>query len=453
MSNSIDAFIPQLWANESLIILEDNIMAAGLVKRDFENMLQNYGDVVNTRSIGTFTSKRKTNADDVTDQDANATNVPVTLNQHVHVSFVIKDGEQSKSFKNLVAEYLTPAMIAQAKFLDQIVLGQMPQFWSQFNGTIGGVTSSTAKASILNTRNVMNINKAPTGGRQFIWTPNGETAVLNTDIFLQANTSGDGGHAMREAEIGRKLGFGHYMSQLASSVPITACDVTTGAVNNSSGYSVGQTSLVVDGFTGALANNQYISIAGDVHRIVSHTETSSNTTGIVIAAPGLRQAVVNDAVIKAFTVGAVNLVAGYAAGYAKDIAFDGVTNAPVVGQFVNFGTTAGSAVYTIIDKPTASTMVLDRPLEAALTNDMSANFGPNGEYNFALYRDAIALVVRPLALPAAGLGANSAVVNEKGLSMRATMTYDGKAQGTRVTLDMLCGIKVLNTALASVLVG
>ena len=40
--------------------------------------------------------------------DASATNVRVPLDQWLYNSFVIKDGERSKSFKDLVAVYLLP---------------------------------------------------------------------------------------------------------------------------------------------------------------------------------------------------------------------------------------------------------------------------------------------------------------------------------------------------------
>lgn len=452
MANSIDAYIPQLWAMESLMILEDNIVAANLVHRDFENMLQSFGDTVNTRQPATFTAKRKGVDDNVTDQNATATNVAVKLDQHVHVSFVIKDGEMSKSFKNLVEEFLRPAIIAQAKMLDQIVLGQYGAFLhNQVPGALT-MTSTNAKARILAARGLMNVNKVPESGRNFIWTPNSETQALNTDLFIGADSQADGGLAMREAVLGRKLGFTHYMSQLAGAPTVSACDLTTGAINNASGYNIGDTSLVVDGFTGdVVPANSFIVIDGGVYRVASSSLTTGNTTGIVLQS-GLKAAVADNAVIKAVGPGAVNLVAGYAQYYSGAIAFDAVTNTPVVGQNVSFGTTAGSAVYTIVEMPTSSTMVLDRPLEAAVADNAILNLGAYGDFNFAFHRNAIALVVRPLALPPTNM-ASSAVVNNNGLSMRVTMTYDGLAQGTRITLDMLCGVKVLNTSLGCVIMG
>src|ERR1700733_9438880 len=114
--NVVDAFNPQFWANESLAILEENMIIGNMVHRDFEPIIQNYGDVVNTRRVGEFVALRKTVTDNVTVQDATATNIQVTLNQHIHVSFLIRDGEESKSIVSLVDEYMAPAMIAEARF-------------------------------------------------------------------------------------------------------------------------------------------------------------------------------------------------------------------------------------------------------------------------------------------------------------------------------------------------
>lgn len=48
-ANTVDPFIPEWWANESLAILEEQMVIGNLVHRDFEEVVANVGDVVNTR--------------------------------------------------------------------------------------------------------------------------------------------------------------------------------------------------------------------------------------------------------------------------------------------------------------------------------------------------------------------------------------------------------------------
>jgi hypothetical protein len=77
--------------------------------------------------------------------------------------------------------------------------------------------------------------------------------------------------------------------------------------------------------------------------------------------------------------------------------------------------------------------------------------GPHGSMCLAFHRDAIALVSRPLAAPANTLGVQSAVGDYNGLAMRVAMQYDILNQGTIVTLDMLCGVALLDANLGAVL--
>ena len=452
-ANSIDAFIPQLWSRESLAILQENMIASSLVNRDFEDMVAQFGETVNTRRPGELSTYRKTTTDDVTVQDVSATNVAVVLNQHPHTSFLIRDGEESKSFMDLTNIYLRPAMLSMARFLDQVVLGQFPQFINNSKGHLGAMTSSNARDYILDVRQKMNTNKAYVDGRNLIVGPSAETEMLKVDLFTSAEKVGDNGTALRNASLGRKLGFDIFMAQNMSTILDNGMTKKTGAINLTAGYVAGDTSLVVDGFTGTLTAGSYCTIAGDDTplRIASSSATLGNATGIVLASPGLRVAVADNAVIKVYTPGAVNYGAGYDAGYAKAITVDGFTVAPQTGHMIAFGT--ASDVYTIIGTPTTTSIMLDRPLAADIADDAVVAVTPPGTYSLAFHRNAMTLAVRPLALPKASAGALAGISSFNGLSMRTVITYDGTKQGHLVTMDMLCGIKVLDTNLGAVLLG
>ena len=452
-ANDNDALMPEIWANESVAILVENMVATNLVYRDFSEEIAAEGDVVNTRQPSEFEATRKVDTDDVTVQDAESTNIQVPLDQHFHTSFLIRDGEESKSMKDLVQLYLQPAVLSIAQAADKVVLGQWPQFLANNAGVIGGLSSTTAKSYILNTRKVMNENKAYTQGRRLIWNPDGETQALDTDIFLTADKVGDDGTALREASLGRKLGFDHFMCQNMSYVT-SGNTVTTGEINNGTGYAAGSTTFTVDGFSAAITAGSWMTIEGDMTplRVVS-TVGGATPTSITVLAPGLVRAVVDDADVTVYTPGAVDLLAGYAAGYAKEITVDGFTVAPQVGQMVAFGNSTATAVYTIIGVNALVGITLDRPLDAAISDGDAVCIGPAGSFNFAFHRNAIAFVSRPLAMPRRGAGALSAVANYNGIAIRVTITYNGTKQGHLVTVDLLCGVKVLDTNLGAVLLG
>lgn len=401
------------------------MVATNLVHRDFSPLIASYGDTVNTRRPSKFTAIRKTGTENVTDQDAVATNVPVVLDQLFHVTFVIYDSEASKSFKDLVTEYMRPAMLAHAQALDKVVLGQVANFMGNSYGQLNALTVNNAVDGILGTREILNRNLAYVDGRNLILTPSTETTLLNLPIFTQANQVGDQGQALANAYLGRKYGFGTYMCQHMSSVAVTPTVDSTYLVNNSSGYAAGATAMTVDTGTTLFDNNTWFTVVGSgiPHRVV--TGGQSTATSITFT-PALQGAVLNNAIITFTTPGAVNLVAGYAVTYNKEILVNGLTVVPKVGQLVSFSNTANSPVYTIINVNTYAGPVygltLDRSLEAAVANSAAVNLAPQGEYNFAFHRNAIALVTRPMELPRQGIGAASANVNYNGLSVRVVLT-------------------------------
>lgn len=447
--NSVDAWVPEYWANESIAILQENMVMGNLVHRDFENILASSGDVVNTRKPNEFVMKRKATNDNITQQDAVATNIPVALNQHLHVSFLIRDREQALSFADLTQQFLSPAVLAIAQGVDKILLMQAPRFLRTDNNQAGGLGIDESIASIVDTGKNLNDNNAPLMGRNLVVGTKGHASLIKISDFINAEKVGDNGTALREASLGRKFGFNTFMCQNVAHP--TASDVVTGAINNAAGYARGTTVITVDGFAAAIANNTWFKVAGDdVPHKITATVGGGTPTEFTFT-PALKKAVADNAVVTVYDPWAVNLVAGYAAGWEKPIVIDGFTETPQTGQA--FQTAAGDR-YSVIEYDAAtSSVLLDRPLAAALANNDVLFPLPIGDYNFAFTRGAIALVTRPMALPRQGSGAVGFVASFNGLSMRVVWAYDYEKQGMNVTVDMLCGVAVLEPLLGEVMLG
>jgi len=463
--NTIDAWVPAYWANESISILVENLQMAALVYRDFENIIADSGDTVNTRKPGEFIAKNKTNNSNIGLQDATATNIPIVLNQHIYVSFLIRDREQSRAFADLINEYLKPAMIAIARRIDRMLLGQAPRFLRADAKTAGQLGVDATVPTMLACRRNLNNNKCPLENRNLIISSKDEAALLALDTFINAAKVGDDGTALREASLGRRLGFDVYMCQNTCSVTGTS-DTMSGAINAGL-IAKGTTVLTVNGFTGAVTVGSWLTVAGDMipQRITAHTETTGNTTSITIT-PGLASAVVTTAVVTVYTPGAVNqngtvsdpdgnviqATTGYAAGWEMPITYNTFTNDPQVGQFVQF--VAGGDMYVVVSIDTVNKLMqLDRPLVLAIAHAQAIFLGPNGTYNLGFHEQAIALVTRPMALPREGTGAIGAVANWANLSVRVVWAYDYKKQGMAVTVDVLCGVAILEPLKGEVMLG
>jgi hypothetical protein len=439
-ANDVSAYNPTLWAYEGISLLWENLGMARSVNNDFSSMIATYGDVVKTRKVTKFTANRKDPSDNVTVQDAVATNYQVTLNQWPHVSFRLNDAEIAKSFKDLVAEFLEPAMMTLATFVDRALVAQFAQFLPNSVGRLGNMTTSTVKGDMIDARRALNDLLVPDRNRLMYWTSRGESLAINTDIFLAANQRGDGGSALTTGALGNVLGFQNFMSQNCPTVPSTT--KVTGTINQAGGYAVGTKVFTVTGFSAAIAAGSFITIAGDDTPLRVVSTVGGATPNQITVSTGTKRTVANSAVVTVYTPGTVS--AAYAAGYTKALTISAPIM-PSVGQMVAFGTDATGPIYVVVGV-TSTTVTLDRPLDASVSSGAAINLGPAGDFNFAFDRDAIMMVSRPLPSPMPGTGASAFVANNESIALRATITYDGNAQAHLITLDTLFGIAVRDSS-------
>jgi hypothetical protein len=454
-ANDNDAFIPEQWAQEGLAILEENMVAANMVHRDFENEVADFGDVVNTRRPGTFRISRKKDGTTLVQQDANATNVRVPLDQWFYTSFVIKDGEASKAFQDLVDIYLRPGMQTIARAVDRAVLGRCHHFLRAPANRVGrleNLTSANSKDYLLEAREVLNVNKAPTDGRSLVLAPASETALLKNDMFLKANERGDGGTALENAELGRILGFATYMDQNVNSVTASTMvgQVITGTITDIQPAGEGGVqnctlaATVIGEFAVVAANDQptYITALTGATTDITLNEVNKYATGAGAAVTVYQKC---------------NVKTTQLAGYSEAVVVDGWTVAPQIGQLVAFGSGASRRTYTVIESWLSGTgeqsLILDRPLEITITAADPCFPGPAGTLNLAFHQNSLALVTRPLATPGGALGVMSHVGAYNNIAMRVTMQYDIQEGGTVVNLDILAGVAVLDENLAVVFLG
>jgi hypothetical protein len=457
-ANDNDAFIPEKWAFEGLLQLEEQMVVANLVHRDFENEIASFGDTVNTRKPGEFKIRRKNNSTAALDkQDATATNVAVKLNQWFYNSFVIKDGEQSMSFKDLLQVYLTPAMRTIARAVDRALLGHIHKFMAMGDpagrvGRLQNLLAATSHETVLEAREILNQNNAPTdAARSLLLSSMSETALLKNPLFVKANERGDGGEALENARLGRIYGFDTFLAQNVPYTNVLVADTTVGTVT--AAEVVGEAGAL-DCTLGATTVGEFCNVAGN-DQPTWITALTAATTDVTLNEP-LKYATSAGAVLTAYKH--ANVEASYAANYDQQIEVSHTSaKPPQIGQLLAFGLAGSRQTYTIIEVDTVSAtntkVMLDRPLTAAVSLNDDAFPGPAGSLNMAFHREALALVTRPLAVPAGSMGVLSGVGAYNDISMRVSMQYDIDAGGTVVNCDILAGIKELDTDLAVALLG
>ena len=448
---------PTKWAQESLLVLEENTVMLPLVNQQFSTELKDNGEQVYAFRPTANEPRRKAVNDEITVDDVAVERVPVKLNFHIYDSFIIRDSEQSKSFWDLRTKYLAPTIQKVANEIDEIIAGSKYYFYKNMVGNIG---TSLTKTSLININLALNENNAPLDmERYFVMTPQQQADLQDETQFMNANTVGDDGSALRMGSLGQKYGLWNVMSQNMRAVP-TGNTIVTGAVDNGAGQAVGDTAITVDGFTAAIVAGSWLTIAGDARprRVVSTVGGATPTT--ITLEIALTTAVADDAVITVYTPGAVNLTGGYDADYTKALTVDGYAIAAKRGQLLSVNATGYP--YGTVGTPTTTSYKLSRGLDAAALNNAVAAPGPAGQFGFAFHRDAVAFVSHPMQLPPEGTGAIGAIASTgdgevdengietgSGLVLRVTMAYDYKKQGTVVTVDLLCGIAILDENLGT----
>lgn len=460
-TNDNDSMIPEIWAREALAVLESNMVMGNLVHRDYNDLVQGFGDVVNARRPSDFKAKRKVDGEDLETQDAQSPNIRVPLDQWLNVSFIIYDGEATKSMADLIDLYLQPAAKELAEQVDRTLAGQSARLMSNFAGRLTEMTKVNASDFVVEADEVLNTNRAPRSGRALVLSPRASALCKSNELFISAEKRGDSGSALETAELGQVFGFRTFMDQNVTLVRTenadTALGVTDGA--EAAGATVIETTVPFASVTAG----DYVVFEGEgrPHRVASVADASSDAD--ITLVEGLVNAIDSGAAVTVYqealveVTGADDTLVNYPSGYHKRILVDTYTSGkhPQVGQWVTFGTGGSSHSYTItqvdVISATSSKITLDRPLDAQVNDEAPAFVGPAGSFNIALCRDAVAMVNRPLAPAPVRNGVSSFVASYNNMSLRVTFTYDGKAQGTRCTVDLLMGTAILDERQAVVL--
>jgi len=439
-ANSLTAFNPAIWAQESLIVLEQKQVAANFVHRDFSNQIQAFGDTVHTRRPGKFYAKRKTTADQVSIQDASSTDVQIVLNQHLHTSFTIKDGEESLAMQSLVATYLEPAMTAITRALDEIVLSAA---YAGLENHVGRLGTAASKASCIALDTKFNQLNVPADDPRYCFlTPTSKGDLLAETSFTKANEIGTT-DAVRKAYLGELFGVNYMMTQLAPTIDAGALTLIT--ATNTNALAKGATgSFTVGAASGTLAAGMWVTAAGIPYFVTACTPS----TAITLDRP-LDEAIGATDVFTFVTQAQIDTNT-YAAGYAKELLYK--TELAQRGQLFNLKLDLQR--YGALSEASFATLLLPHiPTATTVTANDVIGLGPAGNWNMAWHPNAIALVTRPLSAIPAGMGARSSVASSRGFGLRVTTGYSILDQGIVVTIDVLAGVKVLDANLMAIMFG
>lgn len=210
---AITRFVPQVWAAELLVALEKaHVFAqAGVVNRDYEGQISQFGDTVHVTSIsdptiGTYTA----NSTSITPEELTDARRTLTIDQAKYFAFRVDDIDRRQARGDVIQQAIRRAGYKLRDVVDTYIAGLYTSVPSASQlGTVA-VTTGTPTAAydsvLVPLKTKLDEANVPTEGRWIVVPPWFEGRLLLDGRFVKANESADP-NALRNGEIGRAAGF------------------------------------------------------------------------------------------------------------------------------------------------------------------------------------------------------------------------------------------------------
>lgn len=165
---------PSVITKESLVLLENNLVAANRVNRKFENQFVKIGSQLTIRKPNRFTVASGAG---LQVQNIAEPSVTITVDSQKHVDFQFTSQDLTLTVEEFGERYLKPAMASLANQVDFDVLTRTLSF-SNYVGT-PTVTPAAFSSSVQLVGRRMDDNAAPQDGRSLVLNPAAYWAIAN----------------------------------------------------------------------------------------------------------------------------------------------------------------------------------------------------------------------------------------------------------------------------------
>lgn len=122
---SVKNFIPQIWSARLLAHLDKIHVYAGLVNRDYEGEITQFGDTVKINQIGDITIKKYTGAKIDDPDELTGEQNTLVIDQANYFNFAIKDVDNAQTNPKLMNEAMARAAYGLNDTIDSLLAGIM----------------------------------------------------------------------------------------------------------------------------------------------------------------------------------------------------------------------------------------------------------------------------------------------------------------------------------------
>lgn len=206
---AITAFIPEVFSADLLVNLEKSLVygAPGVVNRNYEGEISQYGDTVHITSladptIGTYTA----HTDIVTEQVTDSAQT-LLINQSKYFSFEVDDIEKRQARGDVMAEQARKSAYRLRDVADQYIASVMAAGVDAGNLIAEGtITASGAYDKLVDLAVILDEDNVPTEGRFVVITPKFHGLLLKDSRFIAAGDSA-GASVRANGVVGEAAGF------------------------------------------------------------------------------------------------------------------------------------------------------------------------------------------------------------------------------------------------------
>ena len=300
MANDLSAVIPQVLS-QAVLLLRQNAIMPRLINTDYSNEVAEQGDTIDipipsaiqTRDVVPGPNNVAPN------NEVKPKKTQLVLNNWKEAPFTMNDKEITSVMRGVAPRQLQEAVKAIANDVDGSILNCYKDVYG-VAGTAGSIPFATSTVEAQEAFRTLNIQLCPREDRRIVLDPFAEANAIGLPQFQNVDKSGSD-ETIRNAVIGRKLGFDWYQDQ---NITRHVAGTASGFVINQANHAVGDEQVTIAGGTGTFAVGDVFSVAGDTDQ----TYVVKSVVGTTLSyAPKAKAAWANNAAITKKASHTVNL--------------------------------------------------------------------------------------------------------------------------------------------------
>jgi len=187
--------------------------------------------------------------------------VNVVLDTHLDVSWEVSSQELTLNVVDFSEQFIQPAMIAHAATVDSLLADLYRDVYVHQS-----VSATPLIADLADLEGIMSFKQVPMDNRRLVLHPITKSGFMYNTSIVNAEKSADGGRALRNAEMGRIMGFDTWMDQriITHTQPIADA---SGFTSGTASWLTGSTAGTVESITASGTI-----LAADVFKITGYDQ-------------------------------------------------------------------------------------------------------------------------------------------------------------------------------------